>query len=56
MGRERKVGSQDQPRKESMCWERMEADEFGKQSVTSESQGNDWLSGQTMEETRDEQA
>lgn len=31
-----------------------EEDEFGKQSVTSESQGNNWLSGQTMDETRDE--
>lgn len=54
MHRDGKVGSQDQPRKESMQRECGEEDEFGKQSVTSESQGNNWLSGQTMDETRDE--
>lgn len=46
MAKEGKVGTQNQPRKESMCQEHGEGVKFGRQNVTSGSQGNNELSDQ----------
>lgn len=46
MAKEGKVGSQNQPRKEPMCQEHGKGVKFGRQSMTSGSEGNNGLSGQ----------